>query len=77
MIEYRKHKSGRQFARIEGDMVYRVLNMLEITEIRKVKNAFTAEEIMIDKDIYFPCTEQEFNTAYQEALERIQKMKIV
>lgn len=77
MKEFRKHKSGRQFARIEGDNVWRVLNMSETKDVRWMNSAMIAEEIMNSKDIYFPCTEQEFNTAYQEALQRIKDMTIL
>jgi hypothetical protein len=76
MIEYRKHKSGRQFARIEGTVVHRVSNFSEMNEVTRINNAFTAEEILIDKDIYFPSTEQEFKEELQVALDRIQKMKV-
>jgi hypothetical protein len=76
MTEFRKHKSGRQYARIEGDKVVRVSNYLSMAVMEILDNAFVAEEIMIDKDLWFPCTEQEFKEAYQEALRRIQNTEI-
>jgi hypothetical protein len=76
MTEFRKHKSGRQYARIEGSNVWRVLNMIETKDVRWMNSAMMAEEILNTKDIYFPCTEQEFKEAYEEALIRIQNMEI-
>jgi hypothetical protein len=76
MTEFRKHKSGRQYARIEGDKVIRIFNGLRRTEFVIDESAMIAECVLLDKDIYFPCTEQEFKEAYQEALRRIQNMEI-
>ena len=76
MIEYRKHKSGRQFARIEGHQVTRVTNLLWKTDVMQANSSTISDYIMAD-EFYSPCPEQEFNSAYQEALERIKNMKIL
>jgi hypothetical protein len=76
MTEFRKHKSGRQYARIEGCKVLRVMTMFVRTEIVKDESVILSHAITEDKEDYFPCTEQEFKEAYEEALRRIQNMEI-
>jgi hypothetical protein len=75
MTEYRKHKSGRQFSRIEGDQVTRVVNLLWKTDVMQCNSSMVAEYVRTD-EFNSPCTEQEFKEAFNEALSRIQNMTI-
>lgn len=76
MIHYRK--SGlRTFVKVEGTIVTSVLNREKSATITKYEDApMTAEGIVNDSQGYPPCTEEEFNTAYKEAMERITSGKI-
>ena len=76
MTEYRKHKSGREFARVEGNDAVRVRCMSYRVEIIRDNSSTLAQGITVDKELYKPCTEQEFKEAFSEAMERIQTLKI-
>lgn len=74
MTEYRK-QGTRMFFKIEGGNMIRILNKAKLSVVTVFfQNEFMVEETLVEG---FPCTEQEFNTAYQEALQRIKDMKIL
>jgi hypothetical protein len=75
MIEYRKHKSGRQFFRIDDSVVLVVLNKHRMSSVEACDyNLMT--EIATDPYETFASTEQEFKEELQVALERINQFKI-
>ena len=77
MIEYRKHKSGRQFFKIDGSFVTIVLNKEERSYVERANNPMIVEDVTTDHSMYLDSTEQEFKEQYQLAMERIQKLQIV
>jgi hypothetical protein len=76
MIEYRKHKSGRQFARVEGKDVIRVKDMFDRVEVIREESAMMANAVIEDLEMFKPCTEREFKEQFDSAMERINKMTI-
>jgi hypothetical protein len=76
MIEYRKHKSGRQFFRIDGKIVMMVLSKYASHGASISEDLLYSQAILQDKEMYLPSTEQEFKEALETALDRIQKMKV-
>jgi hypothetical protein len=76
MIEYRKHKSGREFFMISDETILRVKNKEKWSLVDVSTNQLIKWEAT-DTDFTKPCTEQEFKEALQVALDRINKMKIV
>jgi hypothetical protein len=75
MIEYRKHKSGRQFFRVNGYHVTRIINKESSSQIDAGDNRIVRSE-GLDKYESIPSTEQEFKEQLELALDRIQKMKV-
>jgi hypothetical protein len=76
MIEYRKHKSGRQFYKVEGDSIaMRVINKSASSNIDIRENKDIVSEILLEVETQ-SCTEQEFKEALQVALDRINQFKI-
>jgi hypothetical protein len=72
-IEYRK--SNRVFYRIEGEQVTRVINRLN-NSIIEVGKDYPLHDSATDPDSSRPSSEEEFNAAFKEALERITNFKI-
>lgn len=67
-------KSGREFYKIEQNRtVTTVVNKLKHSWISIIENKDVVEEVVIDRKV---ATEEEFNTAYKEAMDRIQSGKI-
>jgi hypothetical protein len=75
VVQYRK--SGlRIFYRIDGEQVVRVINKRSFSAL-EVGNDYTIHDSATDVDNTKECSEEEFTSAYREALERITKMNIV
>ena len=67
-------KSGdRFFYKVEGGWVTRVTDRYMEVGLVVTRNTIILSEAMDDSD---PSTEEEFNTAYKEAMERITSGKI-
>lgn len=67
MAEYRRNGT-REFFRIEGDKVRRVLNKEKHVLIYDYECAMISEEILTDHEV---CTQEEFETAFKNARDRI------
>jgi len=74
MISYRRN-GLREFYRIEGDLVVRVVNK-EKQSCVDICDSWLIRSVATDEYSTKECTEQEFNEAYSIALDRIKTMKI-
>lgn len=72
---YRK-SGARLFFKVEGSIVTTVISKEKRAWIDKYDSAMNAADIIADNGFYQSCTEEEFNTAYKEAMERISSGKI-
>lgn len=77
MIEYRKDAFvDREFFRLDGNSVVRVLNKLMQSRVDVVESSEIIRDLATDPNTTIPCTESEFNEAYKVAFNRIKEMKI-
>jgi hypothetical protein len=76
MTEYRKHKSGREFARVNGNDTLRIKNTYGRVELISDESPIISHAIIDDIELYKPCTEREFKEQFDSAMERIQTIKI-
>jgi hypothetical protein len=76
MVQYRKNKHGREFFKIDGDLIVKVLNKERFSGVEVVDN-WLSKELATDPYYTVDCTEEEFTSAYKEAFDRIALMKIV
>jgi hypothetical protein len=75
MIHFRK--SGlRQFVKINGDIVIQALNMEKSSAISIWDSAMLAESFIKDTAEYPVCSEEEFTTAFKEALTNISLQRL-
>jgi hypothetical protein len=75
MIHYRKHKSGREFYRVDVDLVIKVLNKAWKSSVEICEDSMSMDDAT-DHYYTLPSTEQEFKEELQVALERINQFKI-
>jgi hypothetical protein len=72
MIQYRKN-SDRQLYKVNESEVIKVTLKFAYVSIQIYNSALMREDVLTD---YKPCTEEEFTSAYNLALERIKMMQI-
>lgn len=75
MIHFRK--SGlRMFIKVDGNIVLSVLNREKSSSITLYDSADMSESVIIDTQKYPVCTEEEFTTAFKEALTNISLQRL-
>lgn len=75
MAEFRK-VGLRMFIKVEGSIMIQVLNKVKYSSVSIQDNATLSGSYIAFKEEYQPCTEEEFNVAYKDALAVIQIQKI-
>jgi hypothetical protein len=70
MIEYRMNKFGREFFKINGEVVTRVLNKELLARI-EISKSYISTGDALDPGTTSPCTEAEYLESFKEARDRI------
>jgi hypothetical protein len=70
-------RSGlRQFVKVDGNIVLTVLNREKSSSLSLYDSAMMSESITIDTQKYPVCSEEEFTTAFKEALTNISLQRL-
>jgi hypothetical protein len=75
MAEFRRSKGGRRHVKVSGDSFVDFTLYQALVNYSAGTNLITASELLENLALV-PCTEEEFNTAFKEALTVISEQKI-
>lgn len=77
MTHYRKSKRhDRLFYEIIGMTCTEVVRKQKVTVVRKEETGIMADSVSSDNELYTDCTKEEFENAYNQAMEVLKERRI-